>query len=195
MSQTTAIDDMVSLDSGRSLASKLLDIVSCLDYGAVVGGTATANTTAINAAIVAASGGFVLIPPGVSYTEASIIFADDVVLLVFGATGTLTILTTDYGSSPLAQGGLRIKAVGNSGVVLRSVDFGVTAEPFLQVVDAVGGDTAAIHMKFVEMDEIAAPANPSANKSRLYTRDNGAGKTQLVVQFPTGVVQVLATEP
>lgn len=48
---------------------------------------------------------------------------------------------------------------------------------------------------YVEGTEIADPSAPSTNKGRLYFRDNGAGKTQLVVRFPTGAVQVIATEP
>lgn len=48
---------------------------------------------------------------------------------------------------------------------------------------------------YVDGVEIAAPAAPAANGWRLYGRDNGAGKTQLVVAFNTGAVQVLATEP
>lgn len=39
------------------------------------------------------------------------------------------------------------------------------------------------------------PAAPAANTGRLYFKDNGSGKTQLVVRFPTGAVQVIATEP
>ncbi|PWU18264.1 MAG: hypothetical protein C5B48_14900 [Candidatus Rokuibacteriota bacterium] len=35
---------------------------------------------------------------------------------------------------------------------------------------------------------------PAANEARLYTRDNGSGKTQLVVRFNTGHVVVLATQ-
>lgn len=46
-----------------------------------------------------------------------------------------------------------------------------------------------------ELGEIADPAAPMANKGRLYVRDNGAGKSQVVVRFPTGAVQVIATEP
>jgi hypothetical protein len=46
-----------------------------------------------------------------------------------------------------------------------------------------------------ELQEIADPTAPlAANKARLYVRDNGAGKTQLVVRFPTGAVQVISTE-
>lgn len=39
------------------------------------------------------------------------------------------------------------------------------------------------------------PAAPAANTGLLYLRDNGAGKRQLVARFPTGAVQVIATEP
>jgi hypothetical protein len=47
----------------------------------------------------------------------------------------------------------------------------------------------------VEMEEVTAPAAPATNKARLFVRDNGSGKTQLVVRFPTGAIQVIATEP
>lgn len=51
---------------------------------------------------------------------------------------------------------------------------------------------------FIELEEYDttndAPA-PAAERARLYVRDNGAGKEQLVVRFATGAVQVLATEP
>lgn len=43
--------------------------------------------------------------------------------------------------------------------------------------------------------ETTDPAAPAANSGVLYFRDNGSGKTQLVARFPTGAVQVLATEP
>lgn len=55
--------------------------------------------------------------------------------------------------------------------------------------------TAEAHDSYSQYDEIADPASPASNKARLYVRDNGSGKTQLVVLFPTGVVQILATEP
>ena len=46
-----------------------------------------------------------------------------------------------------------------------------------------------------EAPEIADPAAPAADHGKMYFRDNGSGKTQLVVRFPTGAVQVIATEP
>ncbi len=36
---------------------------------------------------------------------------------------------------------------------------------------------------------------PAANAAKVYTKDNGSGKTQLVARFATGAIQVLATEP
>jgi len=43
--------------------------------------------------------------------------------------------------------------------------------------------------------EQAAPPSPPSNTARVFSRDNGSGKTQLCVVFPTGAVQVLATQP
>lgn len=48
---------------------------------------------------------------------------------------------------------------------------------------------------YMEFNEVSDPSAPSTNYGRLYMRDNGAGKTQLVARFPTGAIQVIATEP
>jgi hypothetical protein len=48
---------------------------------------------------------------------------------------------------------------------------------------------------FVELAEIVTPAAPGGNRGRLFMRDNGSGKTQLCVKFPTGGTIVLATQP
>jgi hypothetical protein len=39
------------------------------------------------------------------------------------------------------------------------------------------------------------PAAPEASNLRLFARDNGSGKMQFCIRFPTGAVQVIATEP
>lgn len=49
--------------------------------------------------------------------------------------------------------------------------------------------------EYLDVVEMTAPAAPAANTARLYVEDNGAGKTRLMVLFPTGAAQVLATEP
>lgn len=60
-------------------------------------------------------------------------------------------------------------------------------------VDSLG--TIAINGGHIQMAEIADPSAPAGNNGRLYVRDNGSGKTQLVCRFPTGAIQVICTEP
>ena len=48
---------------------------------------------------------------------------------------------------------------------------------------------------FIVLTERSDPASPAANGARFYVRDNGSGKTQLVVRFATGAIQVIATQP
>jgi hypothetical protein len=47
----------------------------------------------------------------------------------------------------------------------------------------------------LEFFEIADTTAPAPNRGRLYVRDNGSGKSQLVIRFNTGAIQVIATEP
>lgn len=61
-------------------------------------------------------------------------------------------------------------------------------------VDAAGNMRQPVG-SHIEMKERTDPAAPAADTARLYVRDNGSGKTQLVVRFPTGAIQVVATEP
>ena len=60
-----------------------------------------------------------------------------------------------------------------------------------------GQDTSDdLGAQYLQLSELGADAAaPAANKARLYSRDNGSGKTQIVARFPTGAVQVIATEP
>ena len=196
--QTKVTDPLVTLATTRSLTSRLADQISALDHGATIGGTAAVNTPLINLAIVAATGttGFVVIPPGMAYTEASLTIPDGVMLIVFSASGTVKYLFKDQGASlPVLKGGVVIKQQGNTGILLRADDFGVTAEPILLVQDETTGDVAAVQTKWVELEEISSdPTAPSANRARLYTTDDGSGNTQLAVRFATGSVIPLATE-
>ncbi len=47
----------------------------------------------------------------------------------------------------------------------------------------------------MEFAEMTAPAVGAVNTARLFTQDDGGGKTQLAVRFNTGAIQVIATEP
>lgn len=44
-------------------------------------------------------------------------------------------------------------------------------------------------------EQASDPAAPATNTARFFSRDNGSGKTQLCVRFPTGAIQIIATEP
>lgn len=46
-----------------------------------------------------------------------------------------------------------------------------------------------------QMEKRSDPPNPAANLGVTYMRDNGSGKVQFCAIFPTGAVQVIATEP
>lgn len=250
----------------RTQAEKNTDIISCLDFGATVGGDSGLNAIAINDAIAATTSGFVLVPPGIDFVEASLAMVDGVTVLYFDANGTVTYLVKNQGTTlPLIKGGIGIKSQNHSGVLLRSHDNSSAGEPYLQVLDLTNGDLAYVVVrntvvdrdvgilalfrdasklerwafehqdidvastkdfciyadvnddgtvetliayiirkgtnsgalgltKFIEAPEITDPAAPAANKGRIYFRDTG-GKTQLVVRFPTGAIQVIATEP
>jgi DNA-binding protein YbaB len=55
--------------------------------------------------------------------------------------------------------------------------------------------TLYLNASALRFSERVDPGAPAANNGLLYVRDNGAGKSQLCIRFPTGAVQVIATEP
>jgi hypothetical protein len=71
----------------------------------------------------------------------------------------------------------------------------VSTDSLVRLRNRADGADAGVQPQYVLMEEIADPSAPTANRGILYTRDNGSGKTQLVVRFPTGAIQVIATEP
>jgi hypothetical protein len=48
---------------------------------------------------------------------------------------------------------------------------------------------------YQQMTEMTAPAAPAANQLRIFSQDNGAGKTQLMAIFATGAAQQIAIQP
>lgn len=59
--------------------------------------------------------------------------------------------------------------------------------------DATVADQTVVD--FLEFTEMTTPSAAVSNKARLFSRDNGAGKTQICARFATGAVVVVATEP
>jgi hypothetical protein len=110
-----------------------------------------------------------------------------------GASGTLEAVGK---GATAPEGMLELIAKTYNGVAgsgLASVT--ITLETATGVITITGG-RINLGTTFLELAEQSSdPAAPGLNRGRLYTRDNGAGKTQLCVRFNTGAVQVLATEP
>lgn len=117
-----------------------------------------------------------------------------------GIRNDLQIGTVFRAESNYTYGGIiRASFVGGSGgfLRLRSLQNKVESSTGIDIdetgdVNITGNGALAGYM---DISEIAAASTPASNTARLYTRDNGAGKTQLVVQFPTGAVQIITTEP
>lgn len=57
----------------------------------------------------------------------------------------------------------------------------------------VNSTNAVISHAGLELTEQAAPS-ATANRAKLFSQDSGAGKTQLMVLFPSGVAQQIAIE-
>lgn len=68
----------------------------------------------------------------------------------------------------------------------------------LDAIDLAGATISGAALKtgpaYIEGAEMSEPPVPPANCGRLFFRDAG-GKTQLAVRFPTGAIQIVATEP
>ena len=84
----------------------------------------------------------------------------------------------------------RRTAIGNV-FGFAGISFGASADTIFYRA-AAGIIAVANALQFAEM---AAPAAPAANGVRLFSRDNGSGKTQLCCVFASGAVQVIATQP
>jgi hypothetical protein len=127
---------------------------------------------------------YVHIPYGVSVTLASLTLSDYSVLVLHSA-GYFTYIFKDNGATPAANSGLAIRSGTANGVILRSHDEGVAADPFLQIIDLTNGDLAAIRPKYAELAEISAPTTPAADKVRLYADVTGTD-TRVMAKFQDG---------
>jgi hypothetical protein len=95
--------------------------------------------------------------------------------------------TTTHLNAP-SGGTLRLRVANGNYVALTASAFQVENVPItLPSTDGSG------YIQVVEQS--SSPAAGSANSARIYAKDNGSGKTQLIVRFASGAEQVLATEP
>jgi len=85
---------------------------------------------------------------------------------------------------------------GTSGVQLELFTKPDGGGPAQRLVVDKDGNALWKSPSFQEMTSVGTdPPAPTTGRGRIYMRDTGSGKTQLCVRFPTGPVQVLATEP
>jgi hypothetical protein len=107
-----------------------------------------------------------------------------------GATARVVI-----GLAGQAQVGVR----SSGGMVWDSRDTHASGSPDTAIVRPSAGVVAVTDAGegggALELRELASDPAALANAGRLFTRDNGSGKTQLCVRFGSGAVQVIATEP
>jgi hypothetical protein len=102
--------------------------------------------------------------------------------------------TTDTGI------GVNARAAGLNSIALFGDARGTNALAlFADGPSHFGGDVSIVGRLVVTQPvtsgQTSAAQAPSSGSMRLFARDNGRGKTQLCVEFATGTVQVLATEP
>lgn len=71
-----------------------------------------------------------------------------------------------------------------------AVDVGATNRRFRTLMLGTSID----NLGFEQFTEMTPPTTPAVNSCRIYAKDNGSGKTQLVVKMPDGIETVLATE-
>lgn len=89
----------------------------------------------------------------------------------------------------------------SAGVYMRSntayLRFGTADDASLDRIGAgiIGVRNGSTGGAAISMVEQTAPAAPAANGVYIYAQDNGAGKTQLMALFATGVAQQIAIEP
>jgi len=98
-----------------------------------------------------------------------------------------------------ASGGtqsITLSVKGNTGFVFNSFSNTVVGHGSgATTVNASASGGVSVATTFMQLDEMTAPAAPSANRVRIYAEDNGAGKTRLMAKFATGAAVQIAIEP
>ena len=118
---------------------------------------------------------------------------------VAGGAMSVTIGTSASSTLPFAVAiGHAATALGSSTVALGpTATSNHTGSVALGAgTSTTGNDQVQIGARHIEVKALAAePVAPAAGDARLFTRPNGAGKTELCVRFNTGPVIVIATQP
>jgi len=117
-----------------------------------------------------------------------------------GSDGNLQYLTGGYQYHVVQYGTLTqyLKSIVNGvTTITMNANQSITSNKFGNLVLNSGGaatEIAGTSPMFL-MNKTVEPGSSPANSGYLFVRDNGAGKMQLRAKFPSGVSQVIATEP
>lgn len=147
--------------------------------GAIVNSTALGRDAKANAA----SGNATAIGQGATASGARNVVVGS------GASSTLadTVVIGDAATSTASSA----VALGKSASATHTNSVALGAN-----TSTTGNDQVRVGARHIEYTELAAdPAAPAVNNARVYTRDDGTGKTQLCVRFNTGAIIVLAAQP
>ena len=109
-----------------------------------------------------------------------------------GAYGSTVSGVGVYGTATSGVGVVGTSATGGGGTFSSDSGIGILGS---SVGSYAGAFVGPVHVtKHLDIDEIPTPTLAPAGMARLFARDNGAGKAQLCVIFPSGAEIVLATE-
>lgn len=95
-----------------------------------------------------------------------------------------------------ANGGLRLETSTNSSAVVfwHDGDRGVIQEGGLRSLQIEGRKTTLLRGAFAEQVLGVEAVTPTVDQAIIYSEDDGAGNTRLMVQFPTGDAQQILSE-
>lgn len=187
--------------------------------GAVIASINDTNTGLLPAELqgttVTLSGGPTYIRVGSSHNFVVGALASGAVLASINDTNTGLLPAEIQGSTVRLSGGATTISAGSgqnvlvagsgTGAILASINDTNTGLRTLEIQGSTVSITGNSSLTFagnllssggyIEGIEIAPPAAPGAGKGRIYFEDNGAGKVQLTVRFPSGAAQIIKTEP
>ena len=143
----------------------------------------------------------VLTPAGAGTVKTSVFAAQ---VLYAGIPGvTVPVVLSYNGNIGLSMGDTsRVSWSSNSeGQTAADTGFARNAAGIVEVNNGTAGTWRDLKLRnliqteYTELTEMTAPAAPATNGVRIFAQDNGAGKTQLMVQFATGAAQEIKIEP
>jgi hypothetical protein len=183
---SVAIGDTAATTQARAVAAGR-NSVAYSDSVAVgyAAGAGSFNQTAVGASAVAYSGG----TGATALGNAAAAGSASVAVGRLATAGSTSAITNAVAVGQQANAGNSAVALGRSAVATHTNAVALGANTTTTV-----GNQVQVGARHLELTEVTAPGVATANGARLYVKDNGSGKTQLVVIFQSGAEVVLATE-